>query len=623
MKQTSLRSTTAILVVLSMVQPLPMLAQSASNLLAEGDGASPVLDGADALDIPMSSQQFCIDQGITDALECVLLIDERDAGEAAEEQAAEAAAEAQAEAQATVAAEEAEAEAEAEAAAEAQAEADAAAASDTAAEIEAEADVAAEAEADAAAEADAEADAAEEAEAEASAATDAAAEAAADEAEVRAREGAETARENEAAARAAIAAREEQEAADRAAEDDAAATEMDDDAAATQAAIDAAAQAEADAASDPADTADTTAMDDAATLTAQAAADAMAQETDAATLAGSDTETEAEEVTSEVLTEDTLRSSDEEFEELTDGAEPEAERQRGLSDLERAGLIGLGAVAVGAILLNNQRVQQRTGDRVILVDDAGTYTVLKDDDALLRVPGSEVRTERFTDGSTRTTVIRADGTRIITVRDVNGRALRRVRVEADGREYLLIDDTRTFQPVVLRDLPPPIRDTIDYQAATDRETLRQALLAADRRDLGRSFSLRQVREIVEVRQLAPEINLGGITFDTNSAAIPPTQAEDLREMGLLLAELVRDDPTELFLIEGHTDAVGDAGYNLLLSDRRAESVARAFSEYFGVAAENLIVQGYGERFLKIPTQSAERQNRRVSVRRITALVRQN
>lgn len=87
-----------------------------------------------------------------------------------------------------------------------------------------------------------------------------------------------------------------------------------------------------------------------------------------------------------------------------------------------------------------------------------------------------------------------------------------------------------------------------------------------------------------------------------------------------MRDLIRDEPTELFLVEGHTDAIGSQGHNLLLSDRRAESVARAFGEYFGVKAANIIVQGYGESFLKIPTQTAERQNRRVAVRRITALV---
>ena len=147
------------------------------------------------------------------------------------------------------------------------------------------------------------------------------------------------------------------------------------------------------------------------------------------------------------------------------------------------------------------------------------------------------------------------------------------------------------------------------------------MLGADQRDIGRNFSLRQVRETYEVRQLAAEINLRNITFATDSSAIQPSQAEDLRVMGMLMRDLIADDPTELFLIEGHTDAIGAAGYNLLLSDRRAESVALAFSEYFGVPAENMVVQGYGERFLKIDTQQAERLNRRVAVRRITTLVR--
>jgi outer membrane protein OmpA-like peptidoglycan-associated protein len=377
-------------------------------------------------------------------------------------------------------------------------------------------------------------------------------------------------------------------------------------------------QGEAPALADT-DAVDTRPVDAAALAARQAQADAVTADASMPTIAGSDAGAEtAADFSAEMLTEDTQRSSAEEF---TDA--PATTDDSGLSDLERAGLLTLGAVAVGAILLNGQRVQSRTGDRVIVVDDAGTPTVLKDDDALLRTPGAEVRTQRFEDGSTRTEVLRDDGIRIVTIRDVNGRALRRVRIEPDGREYVLIDDTGDFAPVILRDLPPPQRPATQRADASDREALRLALLAAGQRDLGRSFSLRQVREIVEVRELALEINLGGITFETNSAAILPEQAEKLREMGLLMQDIVRDNPAELFLVEGHTDAIGEAGANLLLSDRRAESVALAFNEYFGVSAENMIVQGYGERFLNIQTQSAERQNRRVAVRRITTLIRQN
>ncbi|MBC7179150.1 MAG: OmpA family protein, partial [Roseovarius sp.] len=319
-----------------------------------------------------------------------------------------------------------------------------------------------------------------------------------------------------------------------------------------------------------------------------------------AAAAGTETETSSE-VTTETVTEETSRSSDEEFKSDTPdaasaGTQTTAARSdnNGLSNLQRAGLVALGAAAVGALVLNNKRVESNTGDRVVVVDENNDYQILKDDDALLRQPGSEVRTERFRDGSTRSNVMRADGSEIVTIRDATGRVLRRVQIDPDGREYLLFDDTRSFEPVVVRDLPEPRPESYDYQAASDRDALRRALLAADQRDIGRTFSLRQVRETVEVRQLSPVINLQNVTFATGSSAIQPSQAEKLREMGMLMRDIIAENPTELFLIEGYTDAVGAPGYNLLLSDRRAESVALAFAEYFDVPAENMVVHGYGE-----------------------------
>ncbi len=600
MTANSLKSTTAILVAMSLLQPLPALAQSGSGATA-GNAGGGLLNSR-------TPEEICSEAGIFDETACELFILDLEA--AAADEATNDGTDTDME------------ELEAQADAEAEAEAEALAAEEAEADAQAAADAEAEAEARAAEEA--EAQAAEEAEADAQAAADAEAEA---EAEARAAEEAEAlaAEEAEADAQAAADAEAEAEAEARAAEEAEADAQTAADA---EAAALAAAEAEALAAE--ACLAEIVAPDGTIicvdTLTGDAIAALAADE-------GAETE-EAAEVTTETVTEETRRSSSEEYrdwtredrerlEETEDGVTTAAEPRSGLSDLERAGLFVLGAAVVGAILTSGQRVESNTGDRIIVLDDDGVYRVLKDDDALLRQPGSEVRTERYADGSTRTEVTREDGTRIVTIRDSSGRALRRVRIEPDGREYLLIDDTRDFEPVIVRDLPRPAHETFDYRAASDRESLRLALLAADRRDIGRSFSLRQVRDYVEVRELAPEINIGGLTFATNSAAIEQSQAEDLREMGLLMRDLILDDPTELFLIEGHTDAIGSAGYNLLLSDRRAESVALAFTEYFGVPAENMIVQGYGERFLKIPTQEAERLNRRVAVRRITALVRQN
>ena len=90
-----------------------------------------------------------------------------------------------------------------------------------------------------------------------------------------------------------------------------------------------------------------------------------------------------------------------------------------------------------------------------------------------------------------------------------------------------------------------------------------------------------------------------------------------------MKEAIDQNPGEVFLVEGHTDAVGGAGYNLALSDRRAESLALALTEYFGVPPESMVVQGYGESDLKVETAAAERANRRAAVRRITQLLGQD
>ena len=70
----------------------------------------------------------------------------------------------------------------------------------------------------------------------------------------------------------------------------------------------------------------------------------------------------------------------------------------------------------------------------------------------------------------------------------------------------------------------------------------------------------------------------------------------------------------------HIDAVGSDEHNLELSDRRAETVAQLLTDLYDIPPENLVTQGYGERYLKVETQGEERANRRATVRRITSLV---
>jgi outer membrane protein OmpA-like peptidoglycan-associated protein len=99
------------------------------------------------------------------------------------------------------------------------------------------------------------------------------------------------------------------------------------------------------------------------------------------------------------------------------------------------------------------------------------------------------------------------------------------------------------------------------------------------------------------------------------------QAKTMRGIAEAMGNIIKKDPTETFLIEGHTDAVGTPQSNLVLSDKRAESVANVLTDVYGIPPENLATQGYGEQYLKVQTDGPEQQNRRVTIRRVTALVR--
>lgn len=291
-----------------------------------------------------------------------------------------------------------------------------------------------------------------------------------------------------------------------------------------------------------------------------------------------------------------------------------------MRDLAGMLLAGAGGFALANILANDGQIALSAPDRVVVQQPDGTQTIIKDDNALLFQPGAQVTTEEFADGSSRTIVARDDGSRVVTIRDANLRVLRRTLIGADGTVTELIDDAAPVDPVVVADLPAPVQ-AVDLSGQVNEDALRAAL--AQEAAVDRRFTLRQIRTIPEVRGLVAPIEIDAITFDTGSAAIRPDQAEQLATLGKVISDYVRANPGEVFLIEGHTDTVGAAAMNLALSDRRAESVALALTQYFRVPPENMVVQGYGEQYLKVNQEGDLRANRRASVRRITDLLARN
>jgi OmpA-OmpF porin, OOP family len=265
--------------------------------------------------------------------------------------------------------------------------------------------------------------------------------------------------------------------------------------------------------------------------------------------------------------------------------------------------------------------------RVIVVDPTGQSFIRHNEEDRFRFGARDIRTERV-GGETRTVVIRPDGSQIINVVGGDGQLVRRIRRDREGREIIIIDNSYRDSRAVggfYVDLPPPIiripfnRYIVEADVAAP-ELIYETLEAPPVDRIDRRYSLDEIRYSPTVRQLMPSIDLNTINFETGSWDIPPDQAARLQVIADGLNRAMARNPREVFLIEGHTDAVGNPVDNLSLSDRRAEAAAELLTQQFGVPAENLTSQGYGAQYLKEQTDGPSRINRRVTVRRITPLL---
>ena len=265
----------------------------------------------------------------------------------------------------------------------------------------------------------------------------------------------------------------------------------------------------------------------------------------------------------------------------------------------------------------------REGDRTIVREGQSTIIRHSESDRFA-VGARDVRVERRSN-ETYSIIERPNGDHIITITDEGGRLLRRVRREPNGREIVIIDQSGIPRRDTYFVVVPPPRYTLPpdrYYVDIDRappERIYDTLIAAPFEPIEQVYTIDEVRYSPGLRMMLPRVDLD-INFETGSWQITPDQMGKLDVIARALNRAIDRNPREVFLIEGHTDAVGADDDNLSLSDRRAESVAVALTQEFGVPPENLITQGYGEQELKVPTMGPSRENRRVAVRRITPLI---
>lgn len=272
----------------------------------------------------------------------------------------------------------------------------------------------------------------------------------------------------------------------------------------------------------------------------------------------------------------------------------------------------------------DDRVIVRFGDRI--------YIERRDTNSRLERNARDSYVEVLPNNFTRYTIVKEDGVRVVTVRNADGEIVRRSRIMPDRREVVLYYVPESYYGRMRggyydagADLPPLRLDIPADEYILDAERARPDdyyvyLDAPPVEPVERIYSVDEVVHSARIRDKVRRIDLDTITFDTGSAEIREDQLNSLEALGEAMNRILDQNPAETFLIEGHTDAVGSDESNLVLSDERAQAVAEALTTVFDIPAENLTTQGYGEQYLKVNTQGASQENRRVAVRRITPLV---
>lgn len=130
-------------------------------------------------------------------------------------------------------------------------------------------------------------------------------------------------------------------------------------------------------------------------------------------------------------------------------------------------------------------------------------------------------------------------------------------------------------------------------------------------------SLTRQLENLQLRQTESGVvvTLGDVLFSSGEAQLVEGGRSSLEEV----VDLLQTEPDKKIRVEGHTDSLGDAAANLLLSQQRAQSVLEALVS-LGVSSDRITATGMGEDF---PIASNDDEEGRARNRRVDVILLDN
>ncbi len=175
------------------------------------------------------------------------------------------------------------------------------------------------------------------------------------------------------------------------------------------------------------------------------------------------------------------------------------------------------------------------------------------------------------------------------------------------------DELRTYDAESSGDLAQRLADAVAGLPAGDVAVTRIEYDVLGRGDIEYTVD-DVVAQLTPTRSVQrPKMSFHKVGFGFNSTDLSEKAQRNLDVIGQALksSHLTR----ERFVLGGHTDDIGPAGYNKQLSERRAAAAKQYLIQKWGVDPERIVTRGYGEDKPAVEGMSdtARERNRRVEL----------